>query len=55
MVLGWDNPAWAPPVAGWTTAVLIVATLAGFRLHRELDRPGIPCRWCEFELEEDRS
>lgn len=55
VVLGWGNPAWAPPAAGWLTAALIVATLAGFRLHREMDRPGIPCRWCDFELEEDRA
>jgi hypothetical protein len=52
VVLGWDIPAWAPPAAGWLTGALVVVTLAGFRLHRELDRPGIPCRWCDVELEE---
>jgi hypothetical protein len=57
VVLGWGNPAWAPPAAGWSTAALILATLAGLRLHREMDAPGVPCRWCEveFEPEGDRS
>ncbi|MEH0549240.1 hypothetical protein QA802_41250 [Streptomyces sp. B21-105] len=54
-VLGWPIPGWAPPTAGWITAVLIAATLAGGRLHKELDVPGIPCRWCDFELEEDQA
>lgn len=52
VVLGWGNPAWAPATAGWATAALIVATLAGVRLHREMDAPGVPCRWCDFELED---
>lgn len=50
-VLGWHTPDWAPPAAGWITAALVVATLAGGRLHRELDAPGIPCRWCDIDLE----
>jgi len=53
VVLGWPIPAWAPTAAGWLTTVLMAATLAGFRLHREMDVPGIPCRWCDLELEED--
>ena len=54
-VLGRHIPAWAPAAAGWITTALIVATLAGFRLHHEMDKPGIPCRWCEFELEETQA
>lgn len=55
VVLGWSIPTWAPSAAGWITGFLILATLAGSLLHRELDAPGIPCRWCDFELEEDRA
>lgn len=55
VVLDLHIPAWAPPAAGWLAALLLLATFLGFRLHRELDVPGVPCRWCDFELEEDRS
>jgi apolipoprotein N-acyltransferase len=53
VVLGRHIPAWAPPTAGWLSGLLVVATLAGFRLHQEMDKPGIPCRWCDIEFEED--
>ncbi|MGW1902964.1 hypothetical protein ACWCQB_37610 [Streptomyces hirsutus] len=55
VVFGWHVPAWAPSTAGWLTTALLAATLAGFRLHRELDVPGVPCRWCDLEFEEDRA
>ncbi|WP_225829308.1 hypothetical protein [Streptomyces naphthomycinicus] len=55
VALGWGTPAWGPPAAAWTTAALIVATLVGYRLHKELDDPGVPCRWCDIELTEDNA
>ena len=54
-VLGWPIPGWAPPAVGWITTVLIVATLAGGRLHKELDVAGVPCRWCHVDPTEDPS
>jgi len=52
VVMGWSVPDWTPTACGWVTVALVVATLAGTRLHRELDDPGIPCRWCDFDAEE---
>ncbi|MEU8673011.1 hypothetical protein AB0C71_39690 [Streptomyces anulatus] len=49
VVIGWPVPAWAPTATWWASALLVIATAAGMRLHREMDRPGVPCRWCDIE------
>ncbi|MFD4577899.1 hypothetical protein ACFWNK_37070 [Streptomyces sp. NPDC058417] len=54
-VTGWTVPGWLPTAVGWTTGLLIAATLAGMRLHAELDAPGVPCRWCDLVLEDELS
>ncbi|MFJ5646387.1 hypothetical protein [Streptomyces sp. NPDC093223] len=50
--LGLDTPAWVVTAGGWLTTLLVPATLLGMRLHRELDEPGVPCRWCPIEADD---
>jgi hypothetical protein len=37
LVFGWSIPAWTPSAAGWITLALVLATLAGTRLHHVIE------------------
>lgn len=52
-VCGWSTPAWGLTVTAVVSVLLIVSGLAGARLHRELDTAGLPCRWCDVDVEEE--